>query len=174
MGKREIFTQNPYREQSLKTVVTEDYELWSRLVYKYSTANLDDSLLLNRQHRQSKSNLKRAKQRHEALEIIKHNIRNFTKSWDNQKIEILFSFLKHQSTQLKTISEGWYLYCIFLEQFFKSYPRAIFCPSFLQFIVQTTLKLLWIKFSIIPWKDKGRLLFEIILTPIKLKMLFYK
>jgi len=151
---RELKKMDGYPQKEM----AQDYALWSKIIYKYETANLTQILLHNRIHPQSKSMTKRQDQKKIALQIAKQNLAYFLNNWSLKNIDCLFGFLKLNPTEISEVIKGWRLYKQLIKEYFGTYPQAKHSLSFLIFLSGTTLNFLWIKFSIITWRDKWQLL----------------
>jgi glycosyltransferase involved in cell wall biosynthesis len=143
-----------------KYEIIEDYDLWSRVVYRYKARNLNKVVVWVRKHGRSKSQAGGVMmaQRKLALEIARRNLERWVGYWSEKDKERLFRFLKHHPNDLEEVIEGWRLYRMWVARFFETYPGARRSLSFWVFLTKVTLGLLGIKFSIIPWGDKIRFL----------------
>lgn len=138
--------------------VAQDYALWSELIYKYEAANTKEVLILNRQHKQSKSARKIDLQRKVALDIAKNNLVKILPNWNHVDIGTLHSFLKRHPNEVDEVIRGWNLYKKLVKAFGKKYPNCWKSFSFVIFLTKITLNQLWIKFSIVTWSGKFKLL----------------
>lgn len=156
MWKKGVITKYPDID------VTQDYALWSDIVYDKQTANTKQVLLLNRQHIDSKSSLNKNQQRQIALDIAKKNLKKIIPDWPDKKIDTLHRFIKHHPNDINSIINGWKLYKKLIKEFYIKYPGAKKSLSFNIFLLKTTINFLWIKFSIISWSNKFKLLFNLL------------
>ncbi|EEW06182.1 glycosyltransferase family 2 protein [Vibrio mimicus] len=86
-GERWVFQSNPY----LAGCYAEDYELWSRLLFKYKFCVVDEPLILGRNHSGSASRSHKEKIESQTHEIRVSSIKNYGLRLSNSELEVLRS-----------------------------------------------------------------------------------